>query len=126
MSAGNRRLCDGFELTEGDVADIETLVPILDGVEPVMHLAASAHVGESVTDPRKCFRNNVESVLGHMAAVLASEVRISYSPLPATPAVSQRCFRYRKSSRGADCTALDIFQSAIVCFPPQKRRLNNG
>ncbi len=93
----NRRLCDGFELTEGEVTDIETLVPILDGVEPLMQLAASAYVGKSVIDPRKYFRNNVESALGHMDAVLASEVRSSYSPLPATPKVSQRCFHYRGS-----------------------------
>jgi len=72
---GSRRLCDGFELIEGDVADIETLAPILDRVEAVMHFAASAYVGESVLNPRKYFRNNVESALALMDAVLASKVR---------------------------------------------------
>ena len=72
---GDRKLCDGFELIEGDIADIETLAPILDRVEAVMHFAASAYVGESVINPRKYFRNNVESALALMDAVLASRVR---------------------------------------------------
>jgi UDP-glucose-4-epimerase GalE len=72
---GNRKLCEGFELIEGDIADIKKLAPILDRVEAVMHFAASAYVGESVANPRKYFRNNVESALALMDAVLASKVR---------------------------------------------------
>jgi len=72
---GNRKLCGGFELIEGDIADIETLAPALDRVEAVMHFAASAYVGESVANPRKYFHNNVESALALMDAVLASKVR---------------------------------------------------
>ena len=75
FSTGHRRLCDGFELIEGDIADIQKLAPILDRVEAVMHFAASAYVGESVVNPRKYFRNNVESALALMDAVLASKVR---------------------------------------------------
>ena len=41
-----------------------------------MHFAASAYVGESVINPRKYFRNNVESALALMDAVLASKVRM--------------------------------------------------
>src|SRR5208282_4377015 len=39
------------------------------------------------------------------------------SPLPAPPTVSKRASQHRRSP---DCTALDIFQNAIVCFPPKK------
>jgi len=75
LSTGHRNLSDGFELIEGDVADIKTLALVLDRVDAVMHFAASAYVGESVINPRKYFRNNVESALALMDAVLASKVR---------------------------------------------------
>jgi UDP-glucose-4-epimerase GalE len=76
LSTGNRGLCEGFELIEGDIAEVEKLAPILNRVEAVMHFAASAYVGESVLNPRKYFRNNVESALALMDAVLASRVRM--------------------------------------------------
>ena len=41
-----------------------------------MHFAASAYVGESVQDPRKYIRNNVESAIKLLDAVLASTVRL--------------------------------------------------
>jgi UDP-glucose-4-epimerase GalE len=75
LSTGNRKLSDGFELIEGEIADGEKLAPILDRVDAVMHFAASAYVGESVANPRKYFQNNVESALKLMDAVLASPVR---------------------------------------------------
>jgi UDP-glucose-4-epimerase GalE len=75
LSTGNRKLSDGFELIEGDIADGEKLASVLDRVEAVMHFAASAYVGESVVNPRKYFHNNVESALKLMDAVLASKVR---------------------------------------------------
>ena len=75
LSTGNRKLSDGFELVEGDIADGEKLAPLLDRVDAVMHFAACAYVGESVANPRKYFRNNVESALKLMDSVLASKVR---------------------------------------------------
>ena len=75
LSTGQRKLADGFELIEGDIADVDKLAPILDRVEAVMHFAASAYVGESMANPRKYFRNNIESALKLMDAVLASKVR---------------------------------------------------
>ena len=75
LTTGNRKLSDGFELIEGDIADGARLAPILDRVEAVMHFAASAYVGESVANPRKYFHNNVESALKLMDAILASKVR---------------------------------------------------
>lgn len=63
LSAGHRLLAKGFELVVGDIADVGTLSPVLRRVDAVMHFAGHAYVGESVTNPRKYFRNNVEAAL---------------------------------------------------------------
>jgi UDP-glucose 4-epimerase len=76
LSTGHRKLSDGFELVEGDIADREKLRTCLRRADAVMHFAASAYVGESVMNPRKYFRNNVESALALMDSVIASEVRL--------------------------------------------------
>lgn len=76
LSTGHRKLSDGFELIEGDIADREKLGRYLTQADAVMHFAASAYVGESVVNPRKYFRNNVESALSLMDAVLESDVRL--------------------------------------------------
>ena len=76
LSTGDRRLSSGFELVEGDIADVERVARCLEKADAVMHFAASAYVGESVSDPRKYFRNNVESALKLLDAVLASRVRM--------------------------------------------------
>jgi UDP-glucose-4-epimerase GalE len=75
LSTGHRFLSEGFPLIIGDIADTETLGAALKQVDAVMHFAASAYVGESVSNPRKYFQNNVESALKLMDAVLASNVR---------------------------------------------------
>jgi UDP-arabinose 4-epimerase len=76
LSTGHRKLSDGFQFIEGDIADQEKLTHVLKRVDAVMHFAASAYVGESVTNPRKYFRNNVESTLQFLDAVLVSDVRL--------------------------------------------------
>jgi UDP-glucose-4-epimerase GalE len=76
LSTGHRELSEGFELIEGDIADISRLSAPLKRTDAVMHFAASAYVGESVVNPRKYFRNNVESALQLLDAVLASDVRV--------------------------------------------------
>jgi UDP-glucose-4-epimerase GalE len=76
LSTGHRKLSKGFEFIQGDIADREKLRLCLSRVDAVMHFAASAYVGESVTNPRKYFRNNVESGLALMDAVLESNVRV--------------------------------------------------
>lgn len=76
LSTGNRKLAKGFELIEGDIADRDALRLCLGRVDAVMHFAASAYVGESVVNPRKYFRNNVEAALALMDAVLESDVRL--------------------------------------------------
>lgn len=76
LSTGNRELSRGFDLIEGDISDVNALSIHLKEIDAVMHFAASAYVGESVTNPRKYFRNNVESALKLLDAVLASDVRL--------------------------------------------------
>jgi UDP-arabinose 4-epimerase len=76
LSTGQRRLAEGFPLIECDIGDVEALSVPLRQADAVMHFAASAYVGESVQNPRKYFRNNVENALKLLDAVLASDVRL--------------------------------------------------
>lgn len=75
LVTGHRKLSQGFELVEGDIGDTDKVQKCLKGKDAVIHFAASAYVGESVEKPRKYFRNNVESGLKLLDAVLASDVR---------------------------------------------------
>ncbi len=75
LSTGFRRLAQGFELVEGDIADQATLRPVLARVDAVMHFAAHAYVGESVEDPRKYFRNNVAAALSLLNSALDAGIR---------------------------------------------------
>ena len=72
---GHRRLAQGFELVEGDIADEAKLRSVLKRVDGVMHFAAHAYVGESVENPRKYFRNNVEAALSLLNATLDAGIR---------------------------------------------------
>jgi hypothetical protein len=62
------------ELVVGDIGDKELLQKLFaeHAFTAVIHFAAYAYVGESVTDPLKYYRNN-------------TVVRISSSPPPAPP-----------------------------------------
>jgi UDP-glucose-4-epimerase GalE len=75
LSTGFRRLAQGFELVEGDIADDVRLRPVLARVDAVMHFAAHAYVGESVEDPRKYFGNNVVRALRLLNSVLDAGIR---------------------------------------------------
>src|ERR1700753_2754136 len=63
LSTGHRELVDSVPLLIGDIGDQQRLQKALQGVDAVLHFAASAYVGESIEEPRKYFRNNVESAL---------------------------------------------------------------
>jgi UDP-arabinose 4-epimerase len=63
LSTGHAFLAKGFELVEGDITDAPKLAATMRRVDSVMHFAAHAYVGESVENPRKYFRNNVEAGL---------------------------------------------------------------
>jgi UDP-glucose-4-epimerase GalE len=75
LSTGFRRLAQGFELVEGDIADEARLRPVLERVDAVMHFAADAYVGESVKNPRKYFKNNVVAALGLLNSALDAGIR---------------------------------------------------
>jgi UDP-glucose-4-epimerase GalE len=75
LSTGFRRLAQGFELVEGDIADEARLRPVLARVDAVMHFAAHAYVGESVENPRKYFQNNVLAALSLLNSALDTGIR---------------------------------------------------
>lgn len=75
LSTGYRELAEGFELIVGDISDSAKLSAALRRCDAVMHFAAHAYVGESVTNPRKYFRNNVTGALALLDAVMESRVR---------------------------------------------------
>ncbi len=62
------------------VADLANTFQIIDifqkqKIEAVMHFAASAYVGESVTDPRKYYRNNVSNTVSMLDAMHAAHIK---------------------------------------------------
>lgn len=75
LSTGHREFAAGLPLIVGDISDYQLVMRSLEGVDAVMHFAASAYVGESIENPRKYFQNNVESALVLLDAILASHVR---------------------------------------------------
>jgi UDP-glucose-4-epimerase GalE len=75
LYTGFRSLVEGFEFIEGDIGDQSKLQPVLSRVDAVMHFAAHAYVGESVTNPRKYFRNNVIDSLTLLNACVDAGVR---------------------------------------------------
>jgi UDP-glucose-4-epimerase GalE len=75
LSTGYEFLADGFELVKGDVLDRSALDRVMPRADAVMHFAAHAYVGESVTNPKKYFHNNVEGGLSLLNAVLEAGVK---------------------------------------------------
>jgi UDP-arabinose 4-epimerase len=75
LSTGYEVLASGFRLVRGDVLDPSALAKVLKQADAIMHFAAHAYVGESVTNPRKYFRNNVEGGLVLLNAALEAGVK---------------------------------------------------
>ena len=75
LSTGYEFLAAGFELVKGDVFDGNALARVLARADAIMHFAAHAYVGESVTNPRKYFHNNVEGGLSLLNAALEAGVK---------------------------------------------------
>jgi UDP-glucose-4-epimerase GalE len=75
LSTGHEFLAAGFELVKGDVLDAAALARVLPRADAIMHFAAHAYVGESVKNPKKYFRNNVEGGLSLLNAALAAGVK---------------------------------------------------
>jgi UDP-arabinose 4-epimerase len=74
LSRGHRHAVRWGPLVEGDIADRETVAATLEAhrISAVMHFAALAYVGESVTDPALYYNNNVRGTLALLDAMLAA------------------------------------------------------
>jgi UDP-glucose 4-epimerase len=93
LSRGNRQAALTGRLIVGDVADRARLEAVLRAhkIEAVMHFAAFALVGESVTRPELYYQNNVIGSLALLEAMRASGVsRIVFSSTTATYGVPDR------------------------------------
>jgi len=75
LSTGYEFLASGFELVKGDMLDGAALARVLPRADAIMHFAAHAYVGESVTNPKKYFHNNVEGGLSLLNAALEAGVK---------------------------------------------------
>jgi UDP-glucose-4-epimerase GalE len=75
LSTGFEILAAGFELIKGDMLDGAALARVLPRTDAIMHFAALAYVGESVTNPKKYFHNNVEGGLSLLNAALDAGVK---------------------------------------------------
>lgn len=75
LYTGFERLAAGFELVKGDILDAAALAKVLPRADAIMHFAAHAYVGESVTNPKKYFHNNVEGGLSLLNTALEAGVK---------------------------------------------------
>lgn len=83
----------GTELIVGDIADRALLDTVFaeHDIDAVMHFAAYAYVGESVTDPGRYYRNNVAGTLTLLESMVANGVpAIIFSSTCATYGVPDR------------------------------------
>ncbi len=103
FSTGNRKAVKWGPLVEGDVCDEKALLAALQNHKPcaVLHFAASAYVGESVTNPAKYYHNNISGMMTLLDCCRSANVnRIVFSSscatygipdtLPITEATPQR------------------------------------
>ena len=72
LSTGFDFLAKGFEMVVGDIQDGDKLSQALKQTDAVMHFAAHAYVGESVVNPRKYYRNNLEGGLALLNTMIDS------------------------------------------------------
>ncbi len=87
LSCGHREAVSAEQLVVGDLLDGPLLSQTLKQrrIEAVMHFAALALVGESVTDPAKYYRNNVVGALTLFDAMRQADVwRFVFSSTTAT------------------------------------------
>ena len=93
LANGHRQAVGRAELVAGDLLERDKLEAAMRrfGTEAVVHFAALAYVGESVSDPAKYYRNNVVGTLSLLDAMRASGVRrIVFSSTCATYGVPER------------------------------------
>jgi UDP-glucose 4-epimerase len=77
LSMGHRAAVDPrAHFYPGDLANTFQIIDIFqkEKIDAVMHFAASAFVGESVSDPRKYYRNNVSNTVSMLDAMHACKI----------------------------------------------------
>lgn len=87
LSTGNEWAVRWGSLIRGNIGDRDLVVRVLrtEKIDAVMHFAASAYVGESITNPEKYFRNNVVSSLSLLDSMREAQVeQIVFSSTCAT------------------------------------------
>lgn len=92
LSTGHAKAVRWGEFVEGDVLETAKLTGVLAAKKPsaVIHFAASAYVGESVSDPAKYYRNNVSGMLSLLQACCAAGVdKVIFSSSCATYGVPE-------------------------------------
>jgi len=76
---GHREFVEALqvEFVQGDIGDRPLLDDLFQrySIDAVMHFAAYAYVGESVTNPAKYYRNNVAGTLTLLEAMVAANVK---------------------------------------------------
>lgn len=77
LSTGHRAAADPGHLVVGDCGDRVVMTGLLRsrGIDGVIHMAASALVGESVDDPARYYRNNLEKGLALLDTVREAGIR---------------------------------------------------
>ncbi|MCA9100947.1 MAG: UDP-glucose 4-epimerase GalE [Planctomycetales bacterium] len=77
LSTGHAESVHGCRLVVGSLHDTDRLTTLMreGDIDAVMHFAAFALVGESVTDPAKYYSNNVAGSLSLLEAMRAADVR---------------------------------------------------
>jgi UDP-glucose-4-epimerase GalE len=87
LTMGHKQAVPAELLTVGDLADVDHLdhTLVVNRIEAVVHFAASAYVGESVTDPAKYYRNNLLNSLNLLERVRRHKIdRFVFSSTCAT------------------------------------------
>ncbi|HEX8974733.1 MAG TPA: UDP-glucose 4-epimerase GalE [Patescibacteria group bacterium] len=77
LSAGHKDAIKGFDLVVGDLASKEDLKKVFDEnkFEAVVHFVGSIEAGESMTDPKRFFNNNLVNGLNLLEAMLEHDVK---------------------------------------------------
>ena len=87
LSMGHRQAVPAESLVVGDLRDVDHVDHVLltHRIEAVVHFAASAYVGESVTDPAKYYQNNLLNSLNLLERVRRQRIeRFVFSSTCAT------------------------------------------
>lgn len=77
LTTGNRKAAQWGEFVKADIRSTATLCEVLNDHRPkaVIHFAASAYVGESVTAPDRYFDNNVTGTLSLLNACVSAGIK---------------------------------------------------